>query len=204
MPKKSQHIGASPTRLNSKSEVQYARLLGMCVAAWAHTEEALTLILGLLLGVDHQRAEIVLYASKSEQFRVDLIRQLAIVAVPEEDFRAALNITLNDLLRLVGKRNTYVHGLWKADENSNHVVIPTKAGPIDWFVPRDPVTTKDLRAFYDEIFQMDRRLMEALASLRRASFDRSWRQSHDQIPHSDARQRSKSGARKPRPRSSRE
>src|SRR5215472_12060108 len=142
----------------------------MCVAGWAHTEEALTLILGHLLGIDERRAEIVLYASKSQQFRVDLIRQLAKAVIPEDELRDALNAALGWLISLVGKRNTYVHGLWKIDQNRDIVVIPTKAGPIDWFIPRAPITTKDLRSFFDEIRDLDAELMRILLQMRGASF----------------------------------
>src|SRR4051812_43700665 len=105
------HITAMPTRLEENFEIQHARLLGMCIAAWAHAEEALTLLLGTLLGVDHRRAEIVFYASTSEKFRVDLIRQLARHVIPEKWL--LLNGCLSLFTSLAGKRNTYVHGLWK-------------------------------------------------------------------------------------------
>ena len=116
------HLTASPTRLAANWEIQYARLLGMCVAAWAHAEEALTLVLGTLLGVDHRRAEIVFYASRSEQFRVDLIRQLARELPLPPKALETLNKRLTQFTTLAGKRNTYIHGLWKGDQNNNHTL----------------------------------------------------------------------------------
>lgn len=158
------HLTASPTHLASNWEIQYARLLGMCVAAWAHAEEALTLVLGTLLGVDHRRAEIVFYASRSEQFRVDLIWQLARELPPKA--LETLNKRLTQFTTLAGKRNAYIHSLWKVDQNNNHTIIPSKAGPIDWFVPRDPVTTKDLRDFFNEIETLEQGIISDLNALR--------------------------------------
>src|SRR5262249_42265522 len=101
-------LGAVPTRLEQRFEVQYARLLGMTVAAWAYAEEALTLILATLLGVDHTRAKIIFYASKSEQFRGDLIRQLA----KQSELGDTLYKRLNDNsqgLHWVGWATEHVH-----------------------------------------------------------------------------------------------
>ena len=205
MPKKPPHVTASPSRLASNWEIQYARLLGMCIAAWAHAEEALTLILGFLLVVDHHKAEIVFYASKSEQFRVDLIRQLAKAAVLEDDLRKSLNEKLGSLISLVGKRNTYVRGLWGYGRSIKTTTTSLfQQRPARSIGLRREVTTKDLRAFFDEIQTLDQELLAVLGEMRWTSVQRSMRQSRGQTPSNDVRRRSKSGARRPRSRSSRE
>jgi hypothetical protein len=166
---------AVPTTL--EDDLDRASLLGVMVASWAYSEEALTLLLAQLLQTEPKRAEVIFYASTSGRFRADIIRQLTDLFVPEADVRKKIKDALSQFNELSGTRNLYVHGLWKWNPGTGRTeVIGTKRGPINWFARAKPASPRTLSRFIDQIKRAESALLLASNTLRSASFARSNKQ----------------------------
>lgn len=162
-----------PTNLSTAPK--HARLLGVAIAQWGYTEEALCHVLAELLGCPIEPAEAVFYAIKNEQVRVDLIRRLLRLSVPEEKPRLSLGAALKLFLTEVPIRNRYAHGLWKADSRGRIGLIATGGGPLNRF-KRTTVTLKELRAFIARTTDIERDVLSALGDIRYASHHRVLKQ----------------------------
>jgi hypothetical protein len=126
---------------------QFAQVLGEIVAYWSEIEEAMILVLAILLGnanIHQSPARQVFRSLTSEQVRLKVMRSLLHEAPINQDKDEIFDEIIDEFEALNKLRNNYVHGLW-ATHRSGRVFIAEATTDNDVpFLRQKPISIKQL------------------------------------------------------------
>lgn len=108
---------------------EHCKYLGLLIANWASTESMLLIILGHLLQVDQQRAQLVYREFIATGPKFNLMRRLLSAYVGDGPERKELLRLLADAQRYVKIRNKFAHATWGATDGDEYLTLFQDTAP---------------------------------------------------------------------------
>jgi hypothetical protein len=153
----------------------FFQLIGQLVFSWSNNESMLVYVLMLLLGTDEQAAAAVFATLNTTRARLDLVRRLVILKIPEGPLRRDLEALAEGLAEASRVRNELLHAMYAVDgdgriTHTQAMRFVEKRGRLS-FGDRQPVDQArmaELKKIGQSLQSLNRVLWDLLPRLREA------------------------------------
>jgi hypothetical protein len=131
---------------------EYLEAIGLVAACSAQTENTIEMAIAGCLGVDGDYG-MAITTHMSAPLRDDVLRAAAEIRIDNLDALDELDVILDNINKVVGRRNSTVHNLWGVDEKTGQVItvkITARGSVQAEYIPMSVDGVRaDAKAIYD-------------------------------------------------------
>ena len=148
------------------SRPEEAAALGRLVGHWGSVEFELQCLLGTLLGIDTQKAELVYQSFVSADSKIILLRRLNSQFTLNEAIKEKAEKLLSAAKELNTERNKYIHSLWGFDESGTLIkFVGFLTNNYKTEHPPAELTASDIQIVVDKMHKLSSELCQVQTEL---------------------------------------